>query len=575
MPVYFTRPGSDTGAPIVNDEELTAALDNYERSATSTVTVDAAGNGDYTTLASAIAAVTGTGTLIRVLSNLTITSPIVISKTVTIEFVGGVKVYNNGAAGTDTFQTSVAVGVGSSHIDNVRIIRPRLFRAAGATGKAGKGFQMHGAYHWDIHWAEVDSHETGLEFDATPYPSGMCSHNTFWHPQLSNCDVGVHNGGYANINNLVCPGIVNCDLAIHMESGLDLNVVSPRVEHLTRLVTTDLIRVDAGPIYISDLHMEATTSHEPITLNSGAVAYISGNVYNEGGYPNVVIDDLATRYRLELNNEAVKVRNTGTAMTVTRTAVPHDAVAAWYGRDVDTGPDILRASIWSDGRLRLPPPASAPSLSLIDGDIYTKASANGGVETYQYQDGTWQRLLRLDDRAALFHRYASRIENLPRYAAVSDVAQGGGEVTISFFTALEDTSLSQLIMFSGATQSSGLSLARMGFYTVNGSGDPTLVARTASDTTLFNTANTKYTKSFDTTGGYPASYTIQRGETYGIGVIQVGTTKASLRGVALGSSGLTSMTPVMARLKASESDLQSLTAAGMSLTGNVLYVAGQ
>ncbi len=83
--------------------------------------------------------------------------------------------------------------------------------------------------------------------------------------------------------------------------------------------------------------------------------------------------------------------------------------------------------------------------------------------------------------------------------------------------------VSQVTMASGGTASAGLTYAAMGLYTFDGT-TATLVARTASDTTLFNSTNTAYTRSFDTTGGFPASYQLVAGERYAVGVLVTGTT---------------------------------------------------
>ena len=75
----------------------------------------------------------------------------------------------------------------------------------------------------------------------------------------------------------------------------------------------------------------------------------------------------------------------------------------------------------------------------------------------------------------------------------------------------------------------GLTLARMGIYTYTEGGTAALVARTASDTTLFAATNTTYTRSLDGTG-YPTTYTLNAGTRYGVAYICVGTTQPQLVG---------------------------------------------
>lgn len=122
---------------------------------------------------------------------------------------------------------------------------------------------------------------------------------------------------------------------------------------------------------------------------------------------------------------------------------------------------------------------------------------------------------------------------LPRNISVDNLATNTGRIFYTFFTPIQGGTVSQVSVASGTTASSGLTLARIGLYSVDTATETlTLVARTASDTTLFNTQNTLFTRSFNTTGDYPSSYTLVAGTRYALAVIQVGTTPASLLGVA-------------------------------------------
>jgi len=122
---------------------------------------------------------------------------------------------------------------------------------------------------------------------------------------------------------------------------------------------------------------------------------------------------------------------------------------------------------------------------------------------------------------------------LPRNISVDNLGTQASRILYTFFTPIQDGTVNQVSVASASTASSGLTLARIGLYTYDFNTDSvTLVARTASDTTLFNAQNTIYTRSFNTTGGYPASYSLVAGNRYAMAVIQVGTTPASLLGVA-------------------------------------------
>jgi len=138
-----------------------------------------------------------------------------------------------------------------------------------------------------------------------------------------------------------------------------------------------------------------------------------------------------------------------------------------------------------------------------------------------------------------------------------------GTVWWTFFTPATTVTVSSITMVSGnATAASGLTLARFGLYTFDET-TATLVARVASDTTLFGSLVTAYQRSFATAGGYPSSYTLNAGSRYGIGVIVVGTTMPNLVGRAVGI-GVSGLSPRMSGSLASQSDLPTSATVGTS-----------
>ena len=119
---------------------------------------------------------------------------------------------------------------------------------------------------------------------------------------------------------------------------------------------------------------------------------------------------------------------------------------------------------------------------------------------------------------------ATAVDTAPR--GVTSQTTGtltSGTCLFTFFTPLTNLTVSQVSMASGGTQAVGLTYAAMGLYTFDGT-TATLVARTASDTTLFTSTNTLYTRSFDTTGGFPASFELVAGQRYALGALVTGTT---------------------------------------------------
>ena len=149
------------------------------------------------------------------------------------------------------------------------------------------------------------------------------------------------------------------------------------------------------------------------------------------------------------------------------------------------------------------------------------------------------------------------VDTMPRWAASASIAPTSGNIQLMHFTPLWDLTVSSIAMQTHNTAASGLTAARMGLYTIDGSGYYTLVARTASDTSLFGSTATLYTRSFDTAGGYPSSYALVAGTRYAVGVICVGTTMPTLLCSQASNTIpiLNTVTPVMCTARAGQTDL--------------------
>lgn len=149
---------------------------------------------------------------------------------------------------------------------------------------------------------------------------------------------------------------------------------------------------------------------------------------------------------------------------------------------------------------------------------------------------------------------STAIETFSRsHLAFNGAALVSGQVVFVFFTPLVTTTVSQITMSVVATAASGLSLARMGLFTFDES-TATLVARTASDTTLFTATRTVYTRAFNTTGGFPATYTLNAGTRYGVGVIAIGTTMPTLSGT-VPPFEIATLAPKLSAVRSLQSDL--------------------
>ena len=109
----------------------------------------------------------------------------------------------------------------------------------------------------------------------------------------------------------------------------------------------------------------------------------------------------------------------------------------------------------------------------------------------------------------------------------SNATVSSGTAYLTFFTPMWSATISSLSIVSANTAGSGTSLARLGLYMFDGT-TATLVARTASDTSLLSTTNTVFTRTLSDVGGYPATYTLQAGVRYALGFIFVGATPGTV-----------------------------------------------
>jgi hypothetical protein len=133
-------------------------------------------------------------------------------------------------------------------------------------------------------------------------------------------------------------------------------------------------------------------------------------------------------------------------------------------------------------------------------------------------------------------------------------------------------------MINGTAQVSA-TVIRMGLCTVAANGDLTLVARTANDLTIFATLNSNNLRAFDTTGGYPASYSLQAGVRYAFTylVVSGGTLPTIWGPAALGPNvdAVRNLTPNISRYNTgSPADLASTTYANTSGYSTTFYCAG-
>ncbi|HET7302803.1 MAG TPA: hypothetical protein VFI74_05745 [Candidatus Saccharimonadales bacterium] len=154
-------------------------------------------------------------------------------------------------------------------------------------------------------------------------------------------------------------------------------------------------------------------------------------------------------------------------------------------------------------------------------------------------------------------------EILPRLAV--NGAQGlnaSGSLHLTYFTARKTETINNIQMVTDATAATGTTLARMGIYSVNANtGDLTLVAATANDTTLFSGTFSANQRALTT------SFNKVKGTRYAVAVLVVGTGMPSISAI-ISPAGIDSATPPRLNgLVTGQTDLPANITAG-TVTGD-------
>jgi hypothetical protein len=220
----------------------------------------------------------------------------------------------------------------------------------------------------------------------------------------------------------------------------------------------------------------------------------------------------------------------------------------------------LTVSGLSTGIAHVGSTGAVTSTGIVDADIASTLSAS---------KITGQAYTVLNRKADTFGP-ASGIDIYPRLTSTASAPMANGTVHLSFFNATENVTVSNIMAVSpvAGTDSGGTTVRRMGLYTYDTSTNAvTLVARTASDSTMF-TSFAQFNRAFSTTGGYPSSYSLVAGTWYAIGFICYNTggtyNAPSLIGPAT-QNGLQNMAPYMCGTITGQTDL--LTSGTASVGG--------
>jgi hypothetical protein len=161
-------------------------------------------------------------------------------------------------------------------------------------------------------------------------------------------------------------------------------------------------------------------------------------------------------------------------------------------------------------------------------------------------------------------------ETFPRefLNSTSSVAPVSQQLRLVYFTARKSEITTAVKVYTGSTAAAATpTLCRIGLWSVDASGNLTLVASTANDTTLFAATSTAYPKSWST------PYSKVAGQRYAAGALVVSaTTMPTFGGNSVIYSAEAVGVPVMAAALSSQSDLPaSISAGSLSSSGQRIY----
>jgi hypothetical protein len=244
-----------------------------------------------------------------------------------------------------------------------------------------------------------------------------------------------------------------------------------------------------------------------------------------------------------------------------------NAGTTWYGATVDNAPSLpLIVGQGGTGAITL------GAYELVTGGI-TSTSPLQSVAGV----GTGGQVLQSQGASALpvwavpygAEPLTSGEAIIPR-VAVTPAGTGltSGVLGLTYWVAATSGTATAVTTCTAGTAASGLTYANIGIYTIDVSGNLTLVASTGDlHTTLWVGTFTTYTSSLT------SSFTRTAGTRYALGVLGVGTTTPILTGVAPSDGGFMAFAPVLARSVSGQATLPSSVAAGSIIGGSNMVEA--
>jgi hypothetical protein len=308
----------------------------------------------------------------------------------------------------------------------------------------------------------------------------------------------------------------------------------------------------------------ATGADSTVTGPTGAtgatgVVSVTGPITNTGTSTNAVIGidqttlSIANTQVTGLGTSSVKdipatgdastsqvVYGTDTRLTNTRTPTDNTVTTTKI-----TDLNVTTAKLAAD---------AVTTAKITDLNVTTAKIADGAVTAVKLNGDAFGGL------AANLNQSLAVVDVAPR-PGNSSSSLSSGNVYFTFFSPMWSSTVDSISVASAAVLTSGVTRIRFGLYTFNEStGVATLVARTAESTSIFASANTLATLLFNTTGGFPATYTLAPGTRYALGVIIVASNPGSVYTTTTSQPlALSSLAPRTTGVVGGQTDLPSTT----------------
>jgi len=178
----------------------------------------------------------------------------------------------------------------------------------------------------------------------------------------------------------------------------------------------------------------------------------------------------------------------------------------WYGRanydiDLEAVDDRVNELIVAGTNVTKTYDDTANTLTIavpnesIDDRVSSLLVPGTGIDL-DYDDTGNALTVSSNNAAFVYNRPSTGQEIIPRDLITSDtVGATSGQLSLNFFTAYNTETINSLRSYTGNTAAGATpTMCKMGLYSVDGSGNLTLLAGTTNDTTMWSAAFTAYTK---------------------------------------------------------------------------------